>query len=72
VYPALATLERRGLVDSKWEADRVARADGRPRRRYYRITAEGRKELAAALHRLEVLGLGASGLVRGETGESPA
>jgi DNA-binding PadR family transcriptional regulator len=72
VYPALATLERRGLVDSKWEAVGVAHSDGRPRRRYYRITAEGRTELAAALRRLASLGLVAPKGVGGSAEGSPA
>jgi DNA-binding PadR family transcriptional regulator len=49
VYPALSRLEREGLVRSTWEDDRVARAEGRPARRYYRITAAGSKALAAGI-----------------------
>lgn len=51
VYPALGRLERRGFVRGTWESDRVARADGRPRRRYYEITKEGRQALAQAMAR---------------------
>jgi DNA-binding PadR family transcriptional regulator len=58
VYPALSSLEGRGLVTSRWESAAVARTEARPRRRYYRITAEGRVVLADALRRLESLGLG--------------
>jgi DNA-binding PadR family transcriptional regulator len=57
VYPALASLERRGLVKSRWEADATARAEARPRRRYYRVTREGKGALAEALERLGALGL---------------
>ena len=57
VYPALASLERRGFVKSRWEADGVARSEGRPRRRYYRITKEGEATLSAALERLGRMGL---------------
>lgn len=57
VYPALSALERRGLVASRWESQRVAHADARPRRRYYRVTADGQAELAEARRRLEALGL---------------
>jgi PadR family transcriptional regulator, regulatory protein PadR len=39
VYPALHRLERRGLLKSAW-----SRAEGR-RRRVYRLTASGRREL---------------------------
>lgn len=41
LYPTLYRLEDRGLVDGRW----VERA-GQRRRRYYRITPEGRKMLA--------------------------
>src|SRR3954454_25015161 len=41
VYPALHRLERRGLLKSAW-----SRGDGR-RRRVYRLTASGRRELEA-------------------------
>jgi len=41
LYPMLYRLERKKLVDGKW----VERA-GERRRRYYRLTAEGRKALA--------------------------
>ncbi len=60
VYPALASLERRDLVKSRWESDATARADARPRRRYYRVTREGKRALAEALARLGSLGLTAA------------
>ena len=40
LYPTLYRLEKRGLIDGRW----VERA-GQRRRRYYRLTAEGRKVL---------------------------
>ena len=46
VYPALGRLERDGLVKSAWENEHDAHADGRPARRYYRLTAPGVKALA--------------------------
>jgi DNA-binding PadR family transcriptional regulator len=57
VYPALSSLERRGLVTARWEGEGVARAEARPRRRYYRVTSAGQSELAEGLRRLEALGL---------------
>ena len=42
LYPLLYRLERRGWIQGRW----VERA-GQRRRRYYRLTAEGRKVLAA-------------------------
>ncbi len=55
VYPALGRLEERGFVTARWESRSTARKEARPRRRYYRITANGSKELAAALARLSAL-----------------
>jgi len=57
VYPALASLQRRGLVKSRWEDDDLARSQARPRRRYYRITPEGEEVLSLALERLNRMGL---------------
>lgn len=48
VYPALSRLERDGYVKSAWEDEREAHADGRPARRYYKLTAPGVKALAEA------------------------
>jgi len=42
LYPVLHRLERQGLVAAKWSASENGR-----RRRYYRITKEGRAQLAA-------------------------
>lgn len=55
VYPALSRLERDGLVKSHWEDLAKAHGDRRPPRRYYRITAQGQRALAAALERLHAL-----------------
>lgn len=48
VYPALSRLERDGLVKSTWEPRTSAHAEGRPARRYYRVTAQGARALADA------------------------
>lgn len=48
VYPALSRLERDGLVKSAWENEQDAHADGRPARRYYKLTATGVKALSEA------------------------
>jgi PadR family transcriptional regulator PadR len=42
VYPALRRLERERLVRGRWQE-----VHGAPRRRYYRLTAEGERALAA-------------------------
>jgi DNA-binding PadR family transcriptional regulator len=52
VYPALASLERRGLVHSNWEEDQEVEGTGRPRRRYYRLTRQGEENLTAAAERM--------------------
>ena len=50
LYPILVRLERAGWVESRWEQSDPA-AEGRPARRYYRLTADGvveaRREVAA-------------------------
>src|SRR5215468_3659886 len=42
LYPLLYRLEKRGWIQGRW-----VEKPGQRRRRYYRITAEGRKVLAA-------------------------
>jgi PadR family transcriptional regulator, regulatory protein PadR len=49
VYPALGRLERDGLVTSAWENDEDAHAEGRPARRYYKLTAPGVKAMTEAV-----------------------
>lgn len=48
VYPALRRLEQAGCLSSDWEDKKAAAADKRPPRRYYRLTPDGEKALAAA------------------------
>ena len=57
VYPALSTLERKQLVESQWEEEGPAHSDGRPRRKYYRVTAEGSEALRGAMEHLQAIGL---------------
>ena len=45
LYPLLYRLEARGWIEGQW----VEKA-GQRRRRYYQLTAEGRKKLAAQRH----------------------
>jgi DNA-binding PadR family transcriptional regulator len=49
VYPALSRLERDGYVASSWEDEARAHAEGRPARRYYRVTAPGAMALRDAM-----------------------
>ncbi|WP_250562607.1 PadR family transcriptional regulator [Sphaerisporangium fuscum] len=41
VYPILARLEQIGWVESRWEDPDAHVSEGRPRRRYYRMTTDG-------------------------------
>jgi PadR family transcriptional regulator PadR len=50
VHPILARLEGYGWLDSRWE-DVDPSAEGRPPRRYYRLTADGVQAARAALAR---------------------
>ena len=50
VHPILARLEGIGWVVSRWE-DIDPGTEGRPARRYYRLTEEGRAQARAALDR---------------------
>jgi DNA-binding PadR family transcriptional regulator len=49
VYPALSRLERDGYLASSWEDEARAHAEGRPARRYYRVTAAGSRALREAM-----------------------
>ena len=55
VYPLLRRLERRGVLAAAWEADDVARAQQRPPRRYYRLTAAGEAEMAEVAARFPAI-----------------
>src|SRR3954466_12475357 len=50
VHPILARLEGVGWLRSRWE-DIDPRTEGRPARRYYRLTAEGAQAARSALER---------------------
>ena len=57
VYPILGRMERRGLVESRWEDPAAPREQGRPPRKYYDITDLGREALAEGLARLRSMGV---------------
>ena len=66
VYPALSRLERDGYVRSAWEDERRAHKEGRPARRYYRITAPGVGALDdARAYYAKLAGLGRPAPARG-------
>jgi PadR family transcriptional regulator, regulatory protein PadR len=50
VHPILARLETVGWLESRWE-DIDPRAEGRPARRYYRLTPDGLELARSALAR---------------------
>src|SRR5215213_10792797 len=50
VHPILARLEGVGWLTSRWE-DIDPQVEGRPARRYYRLTADGMQAARAALER---------------------
>lgn len=52
VYPTLGRLKRSGLVVARWESQRIAEREGRPRRRYYELSAEGTRTLADGAARI--------------------
>jgi DNA-binding PadR family transcriptional regulator len=41
VYKTLGRLERKNWITGQWEDPEIAQAEKRPRRRFYRLTAEG-------------------------------
>lgn len=51
IYPALRRMEAAGLVVSQWEAEAAAQREGRPARKYYVVTDEGREMLSEAVRR---------------------
>ena len=47
LYKALDRLAESGAIESRWEDPEIAAADGRPRRRYPRVTLAGETARAA-------------------------
>jgi PadR family transcriptional regulator, regulatory protein PadR len=60
IYPILTRLAAAGWVSGRWEDTDAAVADGRPPRRYYRLTVEGR---ARAVHASQARGRVRTGLL---------
>ena len=52
IYPTLGRLKKRGLIRARWEDQRVAEREGRPRRRYYALTEDGALALATGASRV--------------------
>jgi PadR family transcriptional regulator PadR len=53
IHPILARLEGCGWLESRWEGIDPAK-EGRPRRRYYRLSAEGAEHARTALARVHI------------------
>jgi DNA-binding PadR family transcriptional regulator len=58
LYPILLRLEEAGWVESHWESG-DPRDLGRPRRRFYKVTATGASRARSAMKELKMLTLGA-------------
>ena len=55
VYPTLGRLLERGWVRARWEDEAPAEEQGRPRRKYHRLTEEGAAVLAREAERIRSL-----------------
>ncbi len=55
LYPLLARLESHGWLGSEWEVGDPSEL-GRPRRRFYRLTALGQRSALQALSEFQVIG----------------
>lgn len=65
LYPVLHRLERQGHVESRWEA-----REGERRRKYYRITKQGREQLAEERRQWQAVDATLRGIWRFMTEES--
>lgn len=59
LYPALHTLERAGLLQAEWRDGATGRA-----RKYYRLTAKGRRQAAAKRAQWEALAAAMRAILR--------
>ena len=64
VYPILARLEGLRWLESEWEEPDVHVPEGRPRRRYYRLTEDGAAKARTALRAAEAGRLKAAARLR--------
>jgi len=68
VYPTLGRMRRSGLVRTRWEDQRTAEREGRPRRRYYELTAQGSHALSEGVARLRDAAAALSAPARSHSG----
>lgn len=64
LYPALHRLERQGWVRSEWK-----QTESRQRAKFYRITAAGKRQLAADRSRWETMVQAIGGIMRSVAAE---
>jgi PadR family transcriptional regulator PadR len=55
VYPAMRRLEQNGLIRSSWEQQKIADAERRPARKYYKLTRLGKAKLETLQKRYPLL-----------------
>jgi PadR family transcriptional regulator, regulatory protein PadR len=55
VYPALRRLDRDALICSSWEQQKIAAAEQRPLRKYFKLTRYGKARLEVAQKRYPLL-----------------
>jgi DNA-binding PadR family transcriptional regulator len=55
VYPAMRRLERDQLIRSSWEQQKIADAEQRPPRKYYKLTRAGKARLEISQKRYPLL-----------------
>jgi len=55
VYPAMRRLERDELIRSSWEHQKIADAEKRPPRKYYKLTRSGKARLEVSRKRYPLL-----------------
>lgn len=55
IYPALRRLEEDAFIRGNWEDGKTALNNDRPRRRYYRLTSQGKDVLSHAARRYPLL-----------------
>jgi DNA-binding PadR family transcriptional regulator len=72
VYPVLRRLEAEALARSSWEQVGRARAEGRPPRRNYRLSADGRRAAREALARYPAIAAQFDATVQASRGAAEA
>ncbi|QEO15050.1 PadR family transcriptional regulator [Agromyces intestinalis] len=72
LYKALGRLADAGLLESEWESPEAAEADGRPRRRLYRVTGAGEQAVRAAADASRAASLAAAAVSAPRSASKPA